>query len=36
MYPPQFQKGFIRFSVGLEDPQDIIQDLNQALHAIGL
>ena len=36
LYPPQFQKGFIRFSVGLEDPQDIIQDLNQAFHAIGL
>ena len=36
LYPSQFHKGFIRFSVGLEDPQDIIQDLNQALHAIGL
>lgn len=36
LYPPQFQKGFIRFSVGLEDPQDIIQDLDQAFHAIGL
>lgn len=36
LYPPKFRNGFIRFSVGLEDPQDIIQDLNQALHAIGL
>ncbi|WP_277633541.1 trans-sulfuration enzyme family protein [Absicoccus porci] len=36
LYPPQFQKGFIRFSVGLEDPQDIIQDLDQAFHAVGL
>ena len=36
LYPSQFHKGFIRFSVGLEDPQDIIQDLNQAFHAIGL
>lgn len=36
LYPPKFRNGFIRFSVGLEDPQDIIQDLNQAFHAIGL
>ena len=36
LYPSQFHKGFIRFSVGLEDPQDIIQDLNKAFPAIGL
>ncbi|MDO5546181.1 MAG: aminotransferase class I/II-fold pyridoxal phosphate-dependent enzyme [Eubacteriales bacterium] len=36
LYPAQFQKGFIRFSVGLEDPEDIIQDLDQALCAVGL
>ena len=31
-----FQKGFIRFSVGLEEPEDIIDDLDQALKKIGL
>lgn len=36
LYPSQFQKGFIRFSVGLEDPDDIIRDLDQALTAVGL
>lgn len=32
----KFRKGFIRFSVGLEEPDDIIADLNQALHAVNL
>lgn len=36
LYPEKFRKGFIRFSIGLEDPDDIIGDLNQALKAIGL
>lgn len=36
LYPEEFRKGFIRFSVGLEEPQDIIADLDQALSAVGL
>lgn len=36
LYPEKFRKGFIRFSVGLEDPDDIIRDMDQALKAIGL
>ncbi len=36
LYPPQFQNGFIRFSVGLEDVADLIADLDQALKVIGL
>lgn len=36
LYPEQFRKGFVRFSVGLEDPDDIIGDLDQALKAVGL
>ena len=36
LYPEKFRKGFIRFSVGLEDPRDIIRDLDQALQAVGL
>ncbi|MGM9661404.1 MAG: trans-sulfuration enzyme family protein [Faecousia sp.] len=36
LYPEKFQRGFIRFSVGLEDPDDIIRDLDQALTAVGL
>ena len=36
LYPERFRNGFIRFSVGLEDPDDIILDLDQALKAIGL
>ena len=36
LYPPKFRKGFIRFSVGLEDPEDVIHDLDQALRAVGL
>ena len=36
LYPPKFQKGFLRFSVGLEGPEDIIHDLDQVLQAVGL
>ncbi len=36
LYPEKFRKGFIRFSVGLEDPDDIIADLDQALKSVGL
>lgn len=36
LYPERFRKGFIRFSVGLEDPEDIIKDLDQALKSINL
>ena len=36
LYPKQFRKGFIRFSVGLEEPEDIIGDLDQALKSVGL
>jgi cystathionine beta-lyase/cystathionine gamma-synthase len=36
LYPEKFRKGFIRFSVGLEEPEDIIGDLDQALKAVGL
>lgn len=36
LYPEKFRQGFIRFSVGLEAPEDIIGDLDQALRAVGL
>ena len=36
LYPEKFRKGFIRFSIGLEAPEDIIADLDQALKAVGL
>ncbi|MCD7944485.1 MAG: PLP-dependent aspartate aminotransferase family protein [Clostridia bacterium] len=36
LYPEKFRNGFIRFSVGLESPEDIIGDLDQALVAVGL
>ncbi len=36
LYPEKFRNGFLRFSVGLEEPADIIQDLDQALAAVGL
>ena len=36
LYPEKFRKGFIRFSVGLEDVEDIIADLKQALEQVGL
>lgn len=36
LYPEKFRNGFIRFSVGLEDADDIIRDLNQALKSVNL
>lgn len=35
-YPPEFHKGFFRFSVGIEDKEDIIADLKQAMTKTGL
>ncbi|QDR79261.1 trans-sulfuration enzyme family protein [Sporomusa termitida] len=35
-YPPEFQNGHFRFSVGLEAPADIIYDLQQAFAECGL
>lgn len=34
LYPEQFHKGFFRFSVGIEDVEDIIGDLQQALERL--
>jgi methionine-gamma-lyase len=34
LYPKEFRDGFFRFSVGLEDTEDIIADLQQALKRI--
>ena len=36
LYPEKFRKGFIRFSVGLEEPEDIIADIDQALKKVKL
>lgn len=36
LYPKAFHGGFFRFSVGIEDEEDIIADLTQALRAVGL
>ena len=36
LYPEKFRKGFLRFSVGLEDVEDIIADLRQAMEQTGL
>ncbi len=36
LYPEEFHGGFFRFSVGIEDTEDIIQDIRQALAQIGL
>jgi methionine-gamma-lyase len=33
LYPEVFHKGFFRLSVGLEDAEDIIEDIRQALEA---
>lgn len=35
-YPSIYREGFFRFSVGLEDPEDVIADLKQAMHACGV
>ena len=34
LYPEEFHNGFFRFSVGIEDADDIIEDLRQALEKI--
>lgn len=36
LYPQKFHNGFFRFSVGIEDVEDIIGDLKQALEKVGL
>ncbi len=36
LYPEEFHNGFFRFSVGIEDTEDIIADLNQAFEKEGL
>jgi methionine-gamma-lyase len=36
LFPEEFSNGFFRFSVGIEDVQDLIGDLKQALEAVGL
>lgn len=36
LYPKEFHNGFFRFSVGIEDAEDIIGDLRQALEKVGL
>lgn len=36
LYPEEFSNGFFRFSVGLEDSNDLINDINQALIKTGL
>lgn len=36
LYPEEFHNGFFRLSVGLEDTQDLIDDLENALNQIGL
>lgn len=35
-YPKIYQEGFFRFSVGLEDAKDVIEDLKQAMEQAGL
>jgi len=36
LYPEEFHHGFFRFSVGIEDPDDIIDDIKQALERLKL
>lgn len=36
LYPEKFHNGFFRFSVGIEDVDDITADLRQALQAVKL
>lgn len=36
LYPEEFHDGFFRFSAGLEDVNDLIGDIDQALAAVGL
>lgn len=36
LYPQEFHNGFLRFSVGIEDADDIISDIEQSLVKVGL
>lgn len=36
LYPDKFSDGFFRFSVGIEDVEDLIADLQRALEKVGL
>lgn len=36
LYPDEFHGGFFRLSVGIEDSEDIINDIKQALEKVGL
>ncbi len=36
LYPEEFHNGFFRFSVGIEDVNDLIEDLSQAFQNTGL
>lgn len=36
LYPEEFKNGFFRFSVGIEDVEDIIGDIKQALEKVNL
>ena len=36
LYPEEFHNGFFRFSVGIEDVEDLIEDLRQALEKINV
>lgn len=36
LYPEEFHNGFFRFSVGIEDADDLIEDLSQAFQNTGL
>ena len=36
LFPDEFSNGFFRMSVGTEDAEDIIADLDQAFRAVGL
>ena len=35
-YPEIYREGFFRFSIGLEDAEDIIADLEQAMQIAGV
>ncbi len=36
LYPEEFRNGFFRLSVGIEDVEDIIEDLRRGLESVGL
>ncbi|MCD7854477.1 MAG: aminotransferase class I/II-fold pyridoxal phosphate-dependent enzyme [Clostridiales bacterium] len=36
LYPQEFKNGFFRFSAGIEDTEDLIEYIRQALKAVGL